>query len=313
MLLDHPTVYAHKYLCPSLMLCSSSFPANVLLDDTVGRLYLGGSPYVQGMSGFFGPSVYHRNRLKPVYKATPPRLIEDLHLPQWHQVCHEFHQECTSKFQRFLSLSRSEQSTGACSDIYNEYVARTPVGSKGVRKRGGESPDFGWLGKALYTLYMRKVSAPDGLSRIRGSMNLLLQAGCLGYYPALHLASTLYQTGFGMRIDTAKALKLKLLSAQKDERLSQMSLGHKHHFGVDNYPVDYDVSYAYYSNVALQTITDRMQPSKDQAFVEFIRLIDEDVLKHQTKEDDDLFMWLRFQAKQGVASAQVQNDFCFSL
>ncbi|XP_054830572.1 protein sel-1 homolog 3-like [Eublepharis macularius] len=40
------------------------------------------------------------------------------------------------------------------------------------------------------------------------------------------------------------------------------------------------------------------------AFVEHIRLIDEDALKLQTKENDDLFVWLRFQARRGMAEAQ---------
>ncbi|XP_053313901.1 protein sel-1 homolog 3-like [Spea bombifrons] len=304
------------------------FPEHVLLDDTRGVFILGGSQYVLGMSGFFGPTVYHRDRITPVFKGRPPKLMEDLEFSQWHLTCQSFQKECVARYRRHRSLTAPELTADSCSDVYREYAARYHAVSSGpqctkseepprprraavarlLRKRGEQkgpaSLDTGGLGKSLYTLYMKKVLSPEGLSRIRGSMPMLLQAGCLGYHPALYLASVLHETGFGVRRDQAKALKLKLIAAQKDERLSLMSLGHKHHKGADNYPVDYDLSYAYYSNVARQTMADRVQPDKNQAFVEYIRLTDEDLLKHQTKEDDDLFMWLKFQAKQGVASAQ---------
>ncbi|XP_054830487.1 protein sel-1 homolog 3-like [Eublepharis macularius] len=102
----------------------------------------------------------------------------------------------------------------------------------------------------------------------------------------------------------SQTLKFGLLSAQADDRLSGMQLGHKHHLGVDGLPVDHDLSYAYYANVAAQTVADRELSREGQAFVEHIRLIDEDALKLQTKENDDLFVWLRFQARRGMAEAQ---------
>ncbi|KAM8975692.1 protein sel-1 homolog 3-like [Pelodytes ibericus] len=305
-----------------------SFSEKVLLDDTAGRFILGGSSYVQGISGFFGSSLYYRNKITQIFMTPLPKLIEDLDFSQWHQTCHAFHGNCSAKFQWLLSQARSQLSTDTYSDVYSVYMDRYQVTSRGpqctqwdkpppphrlavsrilgmvAKQTGASLLNTGHLGKSLHTFFMRRVLAPEGLSRIRVSMPILLQAGCLGYYPALHLASVLYQTGFGVRRDQSKALKFKLLAAQKDERLSQMSLGHKHHMGVDNYPLDYHLSYAYYSNVALQTTKDRLHPDKNQAFVEHIRLIDDDILKHQTKEDDDLFMWLRFQAKQGVTSAQ---------
>ncbi|KAM4796246.1 LOW QUALITY PROTEIN: protein sel-1 homolog 3-like [Rhinophrynus dorsalis] len=304
------------------------FSNNVVLDETQGYFILGGSQFVPGIKGFFGPSVYYRNRITHVYQARPPKLVETLDFSQWFHRCSKFKEECAARFQTFLLLSRSKLNKESCSDVYQELVTRYRVALPslqctkwempppphraavtGLLRKRAELTGLGRLnpeviGRALYTLFMRRVLSPVGLSRIRVSMPLLLQAGCLGYDSALNLASALYQTGFGVKMDQSKAVMFNLMSAQKDERLSLMSLGHKHHFGVDSYPVDYDLSYAYYSNIARQTMTDRLQPGKSQAFVENIRLIDEDVLKLQTKEDDDLFMWLRFQAKQGVSSAQ---------
>lgn len=301
------------------------FPDNVLLSDVSGTFHLGGCKYVHSIKAFYGPSIYYRKKIVSIYKAPPPQMIERVELSQWYLKCTSFQDECALRFQHF---SAAEQETRDCEDPYSDLMARfLPANTfpqcsewegpppphralitKLLRKRaaqGGHSNFTGELfGRALHRMYLRRVLAPDGLSLIRKSMPLLLQAGCLGYHPALFLASVLFQTGLGVRRDQYKALKFSLLSAQEDDRLAQLSLGHKHHMGVDGYPLDYDLSYAYYANIAHQTMTDRVTPSKHQAFVEHIRLTDESVLKQQTKENDDLFMWLRFQAKQGVSSAQ---------
>ncbi|XP_075054492.1 protein sel-1 homolog 3-like [Mixophyes fleayi] len=304
------------------------FSDKILLSDTAGSFHLGGSKYVRGMSGFYGPSVYYRNRIVPIYKTPPPQVIERTELPQWFLRCDAFKAECSARFQRFVSLAKSAQHAGDCNDIYHEFITRYQPAYSGpkctiweapspphralinslLRRRAGLAGHARFnselFGKALHRSYLRRILAPEGLPLIRRAMPLLLQAGCLGYDPALFLASVLYQTGLGVKRDTFKALKFSLISAQNNERLSLLSLGHKHHLGVDGHPVDYDLSYAYYSSIAHRTMVDRLQPDKHQAFVEHIRLNDEDVLKQQTKENDDLFMWLRFQAKQGVASAQ---------
>ncbi|XP_053561636.1 protein sel-1 homolog 3 [Bombina bombina] len=305
------------------------FKENILLSDTVGSFILGGSQYVPGVNGFYGPVLYHRNRIQLInYQSQSPQHITSLEMSQWYRKCQMFKEECLAQFQQYLVKSESRTNTEICSDVYYDLVSRYRTISSRPQCTQWEGPPrphralVTWLlkragqraghyqintvllGRTLYRKYLKRVHAPEGLSRMRGSISLLLQAGCLGYSPALYLASVFYQTGFGIKKDHNKALRFKLISAQDDERLSLLSLGHKHHLGVDDYPVDYDLSYAYYSNVAHQTMEDRLQPNKDQAYVEYIRLIDEDVLKLQTKEDDDLFMWLRFQAKQGVTSAQ---------
>lgn len=36
-----------------------------MLDDTEGYFVIGGGKYVQGVGGYFGPVVYHRNKASP--------------------------------------------------------------------------------------------------------------------------------------------------------------------------------------------------------------------------------------------------------
>ncbi|KAE8628345.1 hypothetical protein XENTR_v10007472 [Xenopus tropicalis] len=304
------------------------FPDSVLLDDTVGYFSLTGSQFVSGINGFLGPTAYHRNKITFTEKASPPKLIQSLQLPHWHNMCREFQDHVKTRYQSFLAASEWQPAPGTCRDVFQELITHYSTISSGpmctemeappMPKRatvtrllrrsaeleGGRYLNMKRIGRALYYIYLRNILSPNGLARIKGSIILLLQAGCLGYDPALYLASVLFQTGFGIKMDPSKALMLKLVAAQRDERLSVMSLGHKHHMGGDGYPVDYDLSYAYYANIAFQSTEDRLQPNRDQSYVENIRLIDEEVLKLQTKEDDDLFMWLRHQAKQGVVSAQ---------
>ncbi|XP_071989725.1 protein sel-1 homolog 3-like [Engystomops pustulosus] len=301
------------------------FSDAVLLSDTAGSLHLGGSRYVQGLSGYYGPSVYYRNRIVAIHRTPPPRLVDSIELPHWFQKCADFKDECSAKFQNFIS---KKQKSGMSAALYHDYQTRYGAGSSVLRCSMLDSPpplrrrlisrllrrrasrpghvtfNGELLGQALYNVYKKRLLAADGFPRMRRSMGLLLQAGCLGYHPALYTAAVLHQTGLGVTRDPAKALKFSLIAAQNDERLSLLSLGHKHHLGVDGFPLDYDLSYGYYSNIARQTMADRLQPDRHQAYVEHIRLTDEEVLKQQTKENDDLFMWLRFQARQGVSSAQ---------
>lgn len=37
----------------------------VVLDDTEGYFVIGGGKYIRGVEGYFGPVVYHRNRIPP--------------------------------------------------------------------------------------------------------------------------------------------------------------------------------------------------------------------------------------------------------
>lgn len=55
-----------------------------------------------------------------------------------------------------------------------------------------------------------------------------------------------------------------LVGGQGSERLSSMNLGYKHYQGVDNYPLDWELSYAYYSNIATKTPLDQHTLQGDQ-------------------------------------------------
>lgn len=65
----------------------------------------------------------------------------------------------------------------------------------------------------------------------------------------------------------SQALLFALLAARKDDRLALLHLGHLHHQGVDGFPTDPDLAYAYYANIAQQTILDRQSPTPQQVII----------------------------------------------
>lgn len=58
-------------------------------------------------------------------------------------------------------------------------------------------------------------------------------------------------------VDFCQGLLYSLVGAQGNERLSVMNLGYKHYQGINNYPLDLELSYAYYSNIAIKTSLDQ--------------------------------------------------------
>ncbi|XP_067424402.1 protein sel-1 homolog 3-like [Emydura macquarii macquarii] len=308
-----------------------TFPDHLYLDDTEGRFVLGGSEYIHGISGFYGPAIYYRSSTQPlsqVSEVSLPEPVGSLGLTRWFAQCRRFKEDVSAWLRLYQLQQESELAQESCLGVYKEQATRHQEISPGpqclpwdapfphrraavyrllwgaARRQGHQQLNSERWGRALYRSFERRMTAMGGLSRLRHLLPLLLQAGCLRYPRALYLASILHQTGLGMKRRPGEALKFSLLAAQQDGRLAGMLLGHKHHLGVDGFPVDHDLSYAYYANVAAQTLADREQPGEEQAFVESVRLIDEDALKVQTKESDDLFLWLRFQARRGVVEAQ---------
>lgn len=67
----------------------------------------------------------------------------------------------------------------------------------------------------------------------------------------------------------SQAWLLGLLAAQRDDRLALLHLGHVHHRGLHGFPIDTDLAYAYYANIAKQTTIDRQNPTPQQVMDEF--------------------------------------------
>uniref|UniRef100_A0A671SD00 Protein sel-1 homolog 3-like n=1 Tax=Sinocyclocheilus anshuiensis TaxID=1608454 RepID=A0A671SD00_9TELE len=258
---------------------------NVMLDDTHGYFVIGGGKFIRGIEGYYGPATYYRIQGLPCmffetnpYRRQVAQLTKLLSQKYGKIVFKQFIDGCSHTHLLVKSLGSVR--------LYTVYILLLlPV-------------------LILYALVLRKISTAHSLDVITRMMPFLLQSGCLGDNRALHLSSVLYSSGFGVRRQPYKAWLLSLLAAQKDWRLTLLRLGHMHHVGDLEVTPDRDLSYAYYVNIARQTSMDQKNPSPQQTFVELIRLNDEETLKAQTNENDDLFHWLKLQARSGVAEAE---------
>ncbi|KAK6296495.1 hypothetical protein J4Q44_G00326370 [Coregonus suidteri] len=287
------------------------------LDDTDGYFVVSGGRFMRGIEGYYGPLVYYSNRIPNVRtsEVIVPDHIRSLNLTGWLQSCQGFQLELHIKLTGYLLRAREKQESAVTPHCEPWEAPSAPQRRYAVRlakilasKHGGRKVDLASMGRALYSLSLRKLrqESTGSTGVVNRIMAPLLQAGCLGNNRALHLSSVLYSSGLGVerRSPIKWAWLLSLLSAQKDWRLALLRLGHLHRLGEHGIPSDPDLAYAYYSNIAKQTSSDQHNPSPQQMFVESIYLNNKEVLALQTNENHDIFHWLKLQARNGAADAE---------
>ncbi|XP_060744418.1 protein sel-1 homolog 3 [Tachysurus vachellii] len=305
-----------------------TFKTTVKMDDTDGYFVVAGDKFLKGFEGFYGPVTYYRTR-SPSVKLSElqlPQILQMVNISGWFLSCQQFRSELEHKIAEYSREIAAKTPKERCVDVYTELTLKTnaaasrsqcssdkalqcpqrrPVArlvQKIIDKHGSVSPAA--VGRALYVGVLRAMEREMSVKILSRLMPSLLQAGCLGDNRALHLASVLHSSGLGVKKQPYKAWLLSVLGAQKDWRLALLRMGHLHQVGVQSVAADPELSYAYYSNIAKQTSADRLNPSSQQTFVESIYLHDEEILKAQTNEDDDIFLWLKLQARNGVADAE---------
>ncbi|XP_048219820.1 protein sel-1 homolog 3 isoform X2 [Perognathus longimembris pacificus] len=304
-----------------------SFLEDFHYNDTAGYFIIGGSRYVAGIQGFFGPLKYNRLRsLQPAQIHNPffqEQLAEQIKL--YYERCAEV-QEIISVYTSTAQVARERQE--AC-DLRNSYLdLRRRYGRPSMcaafpweKELRGKHPGLFRalldmdvprsqnesvleIGGKIFEQAVKRLSSVDGLHQISSVLPFLMDSSCCGYHKASYYLTVFYETGLNVPRDPLQGMLYSLVGGQGSERLSSMNLGYKHYQGVDNYPLDWELSYAYYSNIATKTPLDQHTLQGDQAYVETIRLKDDEVLKVQTREDGDVFMWLKHEATRGNAAAQ---------
>ncbi|XP_042530748.1 protein sel-1 homolog 3 isoform X1 [Dipodomys spectabilis] len=304
-----------------------SFREDFHYNDTAGYFIIGGSRYVAGIQGFFGPLKYYRLRsLQPDQIHNPflqKQLAEQVKL--YYERCAEV-QEIISVYTSTAQVGRERQE--ACGlhnsylDLWRRYgrpsMCTTFPWEKELRgKHPGlfqvllemevprsQNESVLEIGGKIFEQAVKRLSSVDGLHQISSVVPFLMDSSCCGYHKASYYLAVFYETGLNVPRDPLQGMLYSLVGGQGSERLSSMNLGYKHYQGVDNYPLDWELSYAYYSNIATKTPLDQHTLQGDQAYVETIRLKDDEVLKVQTREDGDVFMWLKHEATRGNAAAQ---------
>ncbi|XP_062963851.1 protein sel-1 homolog 3 isoform X2 [Cynocephalus volans] len=307
-----------------------SFQEDFHYNDTAGYFIIGGSRYVAGIEGFFGPLKYYRLR-----SLHPEQIFNPLLENQLADQIKVYYKRC-AEVQEIISVYRSTIQPGderqeVC-DLHNSYLdlkrrygrpltCRAFPWEKELRDKHAslfqalldmdlwtvprnQNESVLEIGGRIFEKAVKRLSSIDGLHQISSVVPFLMDSSCCGYHKASYYLAVFYETGLNVPRDQLQGMLYSLVGGQGSERLSSMNLGYKHYQGVDNYPLDWELSYAYYSNIATKTPLDQHTLQGDQAYVETIRLKDDEILKVQTKEDGDVFMWLKHEATRGNAAAQ---------
>ncbi|XP_074252066.1 protein sel-1 homolog 3 isoform X3 [Saimiri boliviensis] len=307
-----------------------SFREDFHYNDTAGYFIIGGSRYVAGIEGFFGPLKYYRLR-----NLHPTQIVNPLLEKQLAERIKLYYERC-AEVQEIVSVYASAAQHGgerqeACR-LHNSYldlkrrygrpsVCRAFPWEKELKDKHptlfqallemdlltvprDQNESVSEIGGKIFEKAVKRLSSVDGLHQISSIVPFLMDSSCCGYHKASYYLAVFYETGLNVPRDQLQGMLYSLVGGQGSERLSSMNLGYKHYQGIDSYPLDWELSYAYYSNIATKTPLDQHTLQGDQAYVETIRLKDDEMLKVQTKEDGDVFMWLKHEASRGNAAAQ---------
>ncbi|XP_053314322.1 protein sel-1 homolog 3 [Spea bombifrons] len=300
---------------------------DIYFDDTDGYIVLGGSKYVLGIDGFFGPVQYYRMRALNTEEIFNPLGKDEIYqwIDKYYLRCatvQEIVYTYTNIVRETQELQTEGTSTNYYVDLYFKYGRKLVCPGlpwnqeernqfrnilnflKTINSPSSDHPNAILVetGKKIYDDAMEKQS--HHLRHFGSVVPALEDASCLGFHKASYRLAVMYEIGLGVAIDPVQGLLYSLVGAQNCDRLALLKLGYNHFQGVDNYPLDFGLSYAYYISIAKKTPKDRWTMHEEQAFVEAVRLMDDEMLKEQTRENDDLFLWLKQNAERGDVHAQ---------
>ncbi|XP_072352621.1 protein sel-1 homolog 3-like isoform X1 [Scyliorhinus torazame] len=317
-----------------------SYREDVHLNNSAGYFVLGGSNHVRAFEGFIGPVKLYRLLALTGQEISNPLVTDHnfhKHVEQYNRKCKYLTTHTMEYFQSFGLLKKMQQMYRSNSyylelvtkygpvDYDKEKCAAHPWGKRTEKKYKAffdlvhtmalqpisdfaHSPNLRSalikVGEKLFQKTVEILVRPNSTQQIDRLTIPLMEASCCGYYRAAYFLAVIFETGLGVEIQPLQGLLYSLVAAQGNDRLALMHLGYKHDQGIDGYRLDYDMSYSYYLNIAQQTINDRHVFDGEQAFVESVRLMDDSALQSQTQENDDIFLWLRYQANHGDAFAQ---------
>lgn len=303
----------------------------VLYNDTDALMVFGGSELCQSFKGAIGDAVWYRRTIVQPHEIPRPSADHPMYLVEfasrWHK-CQSyrawFHYQIEQIKKRNSKKDRKRRCSNWFADVLHvamttpEYSSRQcfpPVWmsddgramKKFLRKfvTSGEPSILYYISRTTYDR-VEFLLRMHGLVLMKSVIRMLGQATCLGNQNATFMLSVIYNNGIGVKPDQIKARTLLWHCALEDHRLCHLALANKHTFGLDLIPRSLEHAYASYKNVADKTRDDRLTHTDGDVYTEQIRLTDEEMVNAQTTENGEVYRWLKYQAGQGVVSAQKQ-------
>ncbi|XP_030833551.1 protein sel-1 homolog 3 isoform X2 [Strongylocentrotus purpuratus] len=312
----------------------SAFANDVHYNETEAFYHVGGSSAVRSFSGFMlEAKLWRRQALDPTKVPMTPvdKLNYTTGISKYYRECDRLHVSMEMVFNNFKLKHQDKLKKMTCPSIHpflaNNLAAEEPphlqpscnswqqpapkrqlklwrLLKQSAAVNNSYAATHEWIGHQLYQHVLERLHT-KGLGGMQANIPWLRQASCYGNMDAAGFLATVYNAGLGVQTNESMALIYWLAAAQGGSRLAMIALANKHHQGVDEVPVDMDYAFNYYYQIALETVLDRTKHTESDTFFEAIRLTDEQQLQTQTGETGDYFKWLKYQAKQGVADAQI--------
>ncbi|KAK9518893.1 hypothetical protein VZT92_021660 [Zoarces viviparus] len=304
------------------------FQHSVHYDDTDGYFVIGGSDYMPGIHGYFGPIKYYRLGTEKVENHLESTSRE---LDRTHQEC----QEVKALTQAFLKEVTERQdttpvATGACTPYFTRLRGRSrekvctqtwtweeqlkhstlfhllQTKKENIRTGSLSMKELrsGLFDQAVGTMF----TVDQEQNKVKfGSTALLQISSCIGNHKASLLLAAVFFSGLGHPVDQQQGHVYSLIGALGDNRFALMHAGYKHQQGIDGFPKDLDVAYSYYSNVGAQSIVDSSRIHDNvQHPLELIYVSNAEDLNSFTEETSDVFHYLKYRAEDGDAESQKQ-------
>ncbi|XP_035504340.2 protein sel-1 homolog 3 isoform X1 [Scophthalmus maximus] len=307
----------HRYVC--------EFQNSIYYDDTDGYFVIGGSKYMAGFHGYFGPIKYYRFGTEEIRNPLHPETAFQ-ELDTTHRQCREI----KALAKAFLK----EVTESHLLSTINKAVC-TPHFIKLWRQFGGKTCTQTWSWESplqystlFHLLQTKEEQLRRGMKDLRTtlfeeaagamftadqtriqitskSVSLLQASSCFGDHKASLLLASVHFAGLGRSVDQNQGHAYSLMAASGDELFALMHAGYKHAQGIDGFPKDLDVAYSYYSNAGAQHSMDMAHMHENKQYTpEHIYLNNPEDLDSLTHETSDVFQYLKFQAERGDIEAQ---------
>ncbi|XP_072166143.1 protein sel-1 homolog 3-like [Diadema setosum] len=315
------------------MVGESSYQANVHYNETDALYHLGGSSAVASFSGYMVEAKLWRGRALDLEKVPSPQFLELNHtkgITDYYHQCDNLHLDMARVFAAFRLKHKDKKKRRSCQNtnpflkfVSKHNLLRQPhcklwqqpaprnqsVLWKLLQHAAAVNDSYHstheFLSQQLYEHHW-EILQKEGLGTVKEILPGIKQASCYGNPDATALLGCVYGSGLGVKMNQSQALVYWLVAAQGGSRLALLVLANKHHMGDDSHvPWDMDYAFRYFYHVAQETIMDRTRHDANDVTYEEVRLTDAEQLKLQTGETGDYFKWLKHQAKQGVADAQI--------
>ncbi|XP_069378563.1 protein sel-1 homolog 3 isoform X2 [Paralichthys olivaceus] len=303
------------------------FPDSIYYDDTDGYFVIGGSKYMPGIHGYFGPIKYYRFGTEEIKNQLHLKTLQEL--DKTHHKCQEI-KAFTKAFLKEVTQSHmlSTNSKAVCTPhlirlwgqsgkktCSQPWTWETPLKysslfhllqTKEEQVRTG-SLEMKHLRTTLFKEAVAAMFTADQtqIKITSEPMSLLQVSSCFGNHEASLLLASILLSGLGHSVDQIQGHVYSLIGASGDGRFALMHAGYKHTQGIDGFPKDLDMAYSYYSNAGAQSNIDMAYIYEDEQYIpEHIYLSNQEDLNSLTHETSDDFQFLKYQAERGDAECQ---------